>query len=563
LFRHVPFSFFPAQDQGTMQGGVVADQSVSFQSMRGKFMQFVKIIHDDPAVASFGGYVGSGGPRGGNSGFIFATLKPVSERHSDHDNVRTTDEVIDRLRPQLEKVSGARLFLQGPRAPGGGGRQSNATYQYTLEGDTLSDLDTWVPKIALALQDAPELEDVNSDREDKGLEIDLDIDRSTASRLGITATQIDNTLYDAFGQRQVSTIYKETNQYHVVMEVAPRFWQSPETLKDIYVSTSGAAISGTQATATVAGTTIITPTGAATAADIASDAVRNQAQNSIATTSRGGTSTGSAVSTRIETMVPLATFAKFAPGGTPTAVNHQGPFVAGTISFNLPAGVSLGVATSAIQRTMDRLHVPISVHGEYAGTASLFLKSLANIPLLILAALLTIYIVLGILYESLIHPITILSTLPSAGVGAVIGLLIFNIDFSLIAFIGLILLIGIVKKNAIIMIDFAIDVQRRENLTAKEAIYRACLLRFRPIMMTTMAAILGAMPLAVGFGEGSELRQPLGVTIVGGLILSQALTLYTTPVIYIYLDRFGAWCKRGWMRRYHGLMGDDMPEPAE
>jgi multidrug efflux pump len=562
LFAVVPTSLFPSQDEGRMRGFVIADQSISFQSMEKKFLQFIKIIHDDPAIASFGGYVGSGG-RGGATGYIFAQEKPVSQRHGPNDDVRTTDEVIDRLRPQLDKVAGARLFQQGAQQVRAGGRQSNAAYQYTLEGDTLDDLNMWVPKIALALENAPEMEDVNSDSEDKGLEIDLAIDRPTASRLGITATQIDNTLYDAFGQRQVSTIYKETNQYHVVMEVAPEFWQSPETLKDIYVSTSGAAISGTQATGAVAGTTVITAASAASAADIAADAVRNQAQNSIATTSRGGTSTGSAVSTRIETMVPLAAFAKFVPGGTPLAVNHQGPFVAQTISFNLAAGVPLSAAVAAIQRTMAQLHVPITIHGEFAGTAKLFQQSLANEPLLILTAILTVYIVLGILYESYVHPLTILSTLPSAGVGAVIALLIFKIDFSLIALIGVILLIGIVKKNAIIMIDFAIDLQRRENLPAKEAIYRACLLRFRPIMMTTLAAILGAMPLAIGFGEGSELRQPLGVSIVGGLILSQTLTLYTTPVIYLYLDRLRAWCKRGWERWYHGMMGDDMPEPAE
>jgi multidrug efflux pump len=563
LFGKVPASLFPNQDEGRMRGGVVADQSISFQAMEKKFRRFIEIIHDDPAIASFGGYVGSNGYRGGNSGFIFAMLKPVSQRRGSHDNVRTTDQVIERLRPKLEKVSGARLFLQGAQQVRAGGRQSNATYQYTLEGDTLEELNTWVPKITRALQAAPELEDVNSDRDDTGLEIDLSIDRPTAARLGISATQIDDTLYDAFGQRQVSTIYRDTNQYHVVMEVAPKYWQNPETLKDIYVSTSGGAVSGTQATAAVAGTTVIAGRTADSAAAIAQNSARNQAQNSIATTSRGGVSTGTAVSTNAETMVPLAAFAKFDTGGTPIAVNHQGPFVAATISFDLAPGVPLSAAVDVIHRTMEQIHVPISVHGEFAGTAKLFQQSLANEPLLILTAILTVYIVLGMLYESFVHPLTILSTLPSAGVGAVIALLIFKIDFSLIALIGVILLIGIVKKNAIIMIDFAIDLQRRENLPAKEAIYRACLMRFRPIMMTTMAAILGALPLAIGFGEGFELRQPLGVSIVGGLILSQILTLYTTPVVFLYLDRWRAWCKRGWERWYHGMMGDDLPGPAE
>jgi multidrug efflux pump len=412
----------------------------------------------------------------------------------------------------------------------------------------------------------------------------------------LNALQVDSALYDAFGQRQVSTIYKDKNQYHVVMEVAPAFWQSPETLQDIFVSTSGGTVSGTQssaaasgafviangsssATSTAGGTTTAPPgdatsansSSATDAAAIAADAVRNQQLNAVAIGARGGSSTGASVSTRVETMVPLSAFASFGPGTTPLAVNHQGPFVATTFSFGLPPGVSMGQALTAIQDTMAKINVPISLHGESAGTAQLFQKSFANMPFLLLAAILTIYITLGILYESLIHPVTILSTLPSAGVGAVLALLMFKTQFDLIATIGVILLIGIVKKNAIIMIDFAIDLQRREGLSSHDAIYKACLLRFRPIMMTTSGAILGALPLAIGLGEGSELRQPLGISIVGGLMLSQILTLYTTPVVFLYMDRFGNWTSGFWNRWYHGIMGDKpedhgggpRPVPAE
>jgi multidrug efflux pump len=462
-----------------------------------------------------------------------------------------------------------------------GGRQGNGSLQYTVQADALEDLNLWVPKITDALQTVPELLDVNSDQQDKGLEVDLKIDRATASRLGLTASQIDNTLYDAFGQRQVSTIYKDKNQYHVVMEVAPEFWQSPETLRDIYVSTAG-NINGTQSTAgaggaftgaamatnaTAAVTDTSTTTGTDDAAAQAIDAVRNQQLNAITSTGRAGGSTGASVTTRVETMVPLSAFVSYGPGTTPLSVNHQGPFVATTFSFDLPPGVTEDQALKAINRTMANINVPISIHGEAAGTLQLAKQSLANLPLLFLAAILTIYIVLGILYESYVHPLTILSTLPSAGVGAVLALLIFKADFSLIAFIGVILLVGVVKKNAIIMIDFAIEAQRRDNLSSREAIYRACMLRFRPIMMTTMGAILGALPLAIGLGEGSELRRPLGISIVGGLLLSQALTLYTTPVVYLYLDGWRLRWKRAWNRWYHGKMGaghgGEAPVPAE
>jgi multidrug efflux pump len=554
LFTIIPKGYFPQQDTGSLIGGIRADQSISFQLMQPKFNQFVQTIHDDPAVQSVVGFSGRGGQT--NSGFVFINLKPLSERSE------SSDRVIARLRTKLANVAGARLFLQSVQDLRAGGRQGNAQYQYTIQADSLSELETWVPKITEALQNVPELEDVNSDRQEAGLDIELKIDRATASRLGVTAQQIDNTLYDAFGQRQVSTIYKDLNQYHVVMEVAPEFWQNPETLKDIYVSTAG-NISGTQATGAVAGTTSIAPSaqtaaspsavGATTAADVAADAVRNQSQNAIAATVRGAASTGASVSTRTEKMVPLAAFSHYAPGLTPLSVNHQGPFVATTFSFNLPEGESLSTAVDAIQRTMAELHVPISVHGTFAGNARAFQRSLASEPVLILAAIVTVYIVLGVLYESLVHPITILSTLPSAGVGAVLALLIFGAEFSLIALIGVILLIGIVKKNAIMMIDFALTAEREHDLDSRAAIHTACLLRFRPIMMTTVAAIFAALPLALITGDGAELRQPLGVSIVGGLIVSQLLTLYTTPVVYLYLDRFRLWAGAHWKRWYSGL----------
>ena len=562
LLAIVPKGFFPSVDEGRMQGGIRGDQSISFQLMQKKFVQFVDIIRADPAVQSVGGFAGGNGAT--NSGNIFVTLKPPAQR-----GYMTTDQVIDRLRPKLNNVAGARLFLGSASATGvrAGGRQGNGTYQYTIQADTLDDLNAWVPKITQALSNVPELQDVNSDQQDKGLEVDLKIDRVTASRLKLTTSQIDATLYDAFGQRQVSTLYKDKNQYHVIMEVAPEFWQSPESLRDIYVSTSG-NINGTQASAGGAFTaSSITATNTAVAsgssAADAATAVRNQQQNALTNTARGAASTGASVSTRVETMVPLAAFVSYGPGSTPLAVNHQGPFVATTFSFGLPDGVPLSTAQAAIQRTIAAINVPISIHAEAAGTFQLFQKSLENEPILLLAAIITIYIVLGILYESLIHPITILSTLPSAGVGAVLALLIFKTDFSLIALIGVILLIGIVKKNAIILIDFAINAQREKNLDPREAIYQAALLRFRPIMMTTVGAILGALPLAIGLGEGSELRQPLGISIVGGLLLSQALTLYTTPVVYLYLDRFGHFARNGWDRWYHGLLRAPKPDPAE
>jgi multidrug efflux pump len=557
LFIIIPKGFFPQQDTGSIVGGIRADQSISFQAMKPKFDEFVNVIRQDPAVQSVVGFSGQGGQT--NSGNVFINLKPLAQRKL------SADGVIARLRARLGNVAGARLFLAPVQDLRVGGRQGNAQYQYTIQSDTLQELETWVPRITDALQDVPELLDVNSDRQEAGLDVELHIDRATAARLGVTASQIDNTLYDAFGQRQVSTIYKDLNQYHVVMEVSPSFWQSPETLRDIYVSTAG-NISGTVASGGIvtspagpaAGGTVassIAGNGVSTAGTVDSTqadtaALRNQTQNQIANTARGGASAGASVSTQAERMVPLAAFSSYAPGKTPLSVNHQGPFVATTFSFNLPEGEPLSEAVAAIQSTMAALHVPISVHGTFAGTARSFQQALAYEPLLIMAALVTVYIVLGILYESLVHPITILSTLPSAGVGAVLALLIFGAEFSLIALIGVILLIGIVKKNAIMMIDFALTAERNEGLDSREAIYKAALLRFRPIVMTTLAAIFGALPLALIRGDGAELRQPLGISIVGGLLVSQLLTLYTTPVVYLYLDRFRLWSGARWTRWY-------------
>ena len=548
LFVIIPKGFFPQQDTGRMVGGIRADQSISFQLMRQKLQEFIGIIRADPAVDSVVGFTGGGQT---NSGFVFVSLKPLDQRKL------SVDRVIGRLRGKLAKVAGARLFLQAVQDIRTGGRASSAQYQYTLQGDDSAELYQWVPKIEAALEKLPELTEVNTDQEQKGLETDLVIDRPTAARLGLTASQIDNNLYDAFGQRQVSVIFAPRNQYHVVMEVAPEFWQSPDILDRVYISTSGGNVSGTKSTNALAGTVTARPpanagAAATAAAQLAGDARRNQAANSLANTGRSATSTGAAVATVKETMVPLSAVARYRAGNTPLAVNHQDLFVASTISFNLKPGVSLGQATAAIDRTMAQLHVPATIHASFQGTAKVFQQSLDNQPLLIAAALLAVYIVLGVLYESYIHPVTILSTLPSAGVGAVLALLACNTEFSIIALIGVILLIGIVKKNAIMMIDFAISTQRAEGLSPRDAIYKAALVRFRPIMMTTLAAMLGAVPLAIGAGEGSEFRRPLGISIVGGLLVSQMLTLYTTPVVYLYLDRLRLWGRRQLGREPHG-----------
>ena len=537
LFRIIPKGFFPQQDTGRIVGSIIADQSISFQLMRQKLVQFVTIVKADPAVASVVGFTGGSQT---NSGFMFIALKPKSQRS------HSADEIIGRLRHQFGRVAGASLYLQSVQDIRMGGRPSASQYQYTLQADRLSDLQTWAPKLTEALQHGPLLADVNSDQQDKGLETYLTIDRATAARLHLVTSQIDNNLYDAFGQRQVSVIYNPLNQYHVILEVAPKYWQSPETLKTFYVSTAGGAVHGTQATNAVAGT-VSAPQGktsaAANAAAVAADTARNLQTNGLAATGRGIASTGAPVSTSPETMAPLIAFTSHQHGTTPLGVNHQGHFAASTISFNLPPGRTLSEAVAVIRETTDRIGVPQSVHGSFQGTAKAFQQSLRNEPLLILAALGAVYIVLGILYESYVHPITILSTLPSAGIGAVLALMAFNTEFTIIALIGVILLIGIVKKNAIMMIDFALDAERSRGLEPREAIHQACLLRFRPIMMTTMVALLGALPLALGAGDGAELRRPLGISIVGGLIGSQILTLYTTPVVYLTLDRLRLWVK--------------------
>ena len=534
LYVTIPKGFFPQQDTGRIVGGIRADQSISFQAMRRKFRQFVEIVRADPAIESVAGFTGGGQT---NSGFIFATLKPRSERDV------SADQVIARLRPKLGQVPGAMLFLQAVQDIRVGGRQGNAQYQFTLQADSLPDLYTWGPRLTQALQaDTSVITDVDSDQQQRGLQLNLTIDRDAASRLGISTRNISATLYDAFGQRQVSTIYNALNQYHVVMEVAPQWWASPESLKDIYVSKSGGALSGTQTTGSIASSTSGTAsTGAAgTGAQTVdpAQAVRNLRTNQIAVSGRGSASTGAAVSTTPETLVPLSSVTRWDYGTTPLAVNHQSMFVASTVSFNLAPGKTLSDAVQYVNDTMREIGVPTTLHGAFQGTARAFQQSLNNQLLLVLAALAAVYIVLGILYESYIHPITILSTLPSAGVGALLALQYSGVEFSIIAMIGVLLLIGIVKKNAIMMIDVALERERGEGLEPSVAIHQAAVLRFRPILMTTMAAILGALPLAVGYGDGAELRRPLGISIIGGLIVSQILTLYTTPVIYLYLDRF-------------------------
>ncbi|MBI4807293.1 MAG: multidrug efflux RND transporter permease subunit [Desulfovibrio sp.] len=480
LYGMVPKGFFPQQDTGRLAGSIQAAQDISFQEMSKKLAAVVEIIRKDPDVEYALGFTGGGGGGGAttNTARMFVALKPFGQRKS------SAEQVVGRLRGKLSQIPGTPVFLQPVQELRVGGRQSNALYQYTLQGESFQDVNASAPLMMARMRELPQVTDVNSDQQDKGLQTKLVIDRATASRLGINVRLVDNILYDAFGQRQVSVNYTLLNQYHVVMEVDPRFWQSPESLKDIYVPSS-----------------------------------------------KGD-------------MVPLSAIAHFEQASTSLAVNHQGQFPSSTIAFNLAPGVSLGQAVEAIQTAARQVGLPPGVQGTFRGTAQAFKDSLSNQPLLILAALVAVYIVLGVLYESYVHPVTILSTLPSAGVGAVTALLVTGIDLSVIAIIGIILLIGIVKKNGIMMVDFALDAQRGEGLPPDEAIFQACLKRFRPIMMTTMAALLGALPLALSSGAGSELRKPLGVSIIGGLIVSQLLTLYTTPVVYLYLDRFRVWVAR-------------------
>ena len=537
LFNVVPKGFFPQQDSGTLLGGVQADPGISFQLMRQKLEQIQTIVQKDPAVDSV---VANTGGRQTNSGNVWVTLKPLQQRDS-------VAAVTARLREKLAQVSGARLYLQPMQDIHIGGRQSLSQYQFTLQADETSQVLTWTPKLVEALRKRPELTDLNSDQQQNGLQADLKIDRLTMGRFGLLPSAVDNTLYDAFGERQVSTIYNAMNQYAVVMEVAPEYWQHPDTLKKLYVSTSGQVASGTQSSNAVAGTVAIgstsstTPGNSSGASAAANDSARNQATNSIAASGRSSASSGAAVTTTVESMIPLAAFSHYEFDHAPLSVNHQGLFVASTISFNLAPEYSLSDAVTAIRKTLDEIEMPAAIHGTFAGTANAFQSSLKDEPILILAALAAVYVILGILYESYIHPLTILSTLPSATLGALIALLLFNMEFSIIAMLGMILLIGIVKKNAIMMVDFALQAEREEHFNSYDAICKASLVRFRPIMMTTFAAILGALPLVLASGDGSELRRPLGVSIIGGLVISQILTLYTTPVIYLYLDRLRLW----------------------
>jgi multidrug efflux pump len=500
LYIAAPKGFFPQQDTGQIRGFLRADRSISFQALQGKLKSLVDIIRSDPAVDTVVGF--TGGSRAGG-GFIFINLKPAGQRSD------AGQAVIVRLRPQLAQVTGVTLFLNPVQDLRGGGRQSNSTYQYTLKSDNAADLKKWATRLADQLKTSGMLTDVDTDQEEKGVETMVTVDKESAARLGVSSRDVDNALYNAFGQRQVATIYGELNQYHVIMQVAPRYIGSPEALKDIYVPAKNAAA---------------TDTASRAASSVVNPALRDP-------------SSGQALSAASTTMVPLSAIARFSENASAASISHEDGELSTTISYNLAAGSTLSDAQATVKEAEAAISLPNNVRGSFSGTALSAQQSQNEQPLLILAALVVIYIVLGILYESLIHPLTVISTLPSAGVGAMLALLLFKMDLSIIALIGIFLLIGIVKKNAILIIDFALDAERARGLSAVEAVREACLLRFRPILMTTLAAMLGALPLAIGFGEGAELRRPLGITIIGGLIASQVLTLLTTPVVYVLLDK--------------------------
>ena len=539
LYANVQKGLFPQEDTGRMMGTLEGDQSISFQSMKEKLSEMLSIVKADPAVETVVGFTGAGAGPGGatNSARVFAGLKPLSQRDV------SVDQVIARLRGKLAHVPGGRLYFQAFSDYKFGGRQSSSQYQYTLYADNTAELYEWAQKLTDALIQRGRLKDVVSDQKIKALETDLVVDRDAAARFGLNAAMIDNTIYDAFGQRQVSVIFAAINQYHVIMEVDPRYTQSPSMLDQIYVSTAGGAPNAVALSNLPGGAVTSKAAGesAAAAGSASLDSARNSTINALAASGKSSASAGAAVSTIKETMIPLSAVSNYERGNAPLAINHEGPFITTTISFNLDPKDSLSDALAEIHATEAEIRMPISVHGAASGAALIFVGSSSAMPLLFLSAIVAIYIVLGILYESLIHPITILSTLPSAGVGALLSLWLFGIEFDVISAIGVILLIGLVKKNAIMMVDFAITAKRTHNASSRDAIYEACLLRLRPILMTTFAALLGAMPLALSFGEGGEMRRPLGVSIIGGLIVSQILTLYTTPVVYLYLDRFSLW----------------------
>jgi multidrug efflux pump len=543
LFYVIPKGFFPEQDNGRLMGAIVADQDTSYQAMNRRLLRLIRVVRADPAVYNVLAFTGTNGAT--NTASMFVGLKPLGERNA------SAPQIIGRIRKKLASHAGLSLYLQAQQDLRIGGRQSNAEYQYTLTSDDLHLLTQWAPRLLARLRTIAQLRDVNSDQQNAGLAANVMIDRDTASRVGLSTQTIDDNLYDAFGQREVSTMFTPLNQYFVVMEVAPSFWRNPESLGQIYLggtsSLSSTAVSGSGAGAQGSGA----PAGADFTSNamrasgmVSSSGAKSIVEGATPTIANGVSVIGASGGTAAHGLIPVNSVARLNDSTTPLAVNHQGQFPAVTMSFNLAPNVSLGQAVDLITRTERDIGMPAEIRGSFAGAAQAFRASLANEPMLILAALLSVYIVLGILYESYVHPITILSTLPSAGIGALVALEICGIDLSVIALVGIILLIGIVKKNAILMIDFALEAERAQGKSSEEAIFQACMLRFRPIMMTTMAALLGGLPLALGTGYGSEFRRPLGVAIVGGLIVSQMLTLFTTPVVYLYLDRLRLWGTR-------------------